>query len=83
MYDKCWKKQSNALRIHIKQRNRREICQRYISLAFLYTKLKRYTEAIDAWERIINVLASDFNITEGETIDWPKREIETPKQCLK
>lgn len=45
------------------------------SLAFLYDKLGSYKSAIDKWEKIIDVLASDYNITEGETIDWPKREI--------
>lgn len=45
------------------------------ALAFLYTKLKRYQDAIASWECILDVLASDYHLTSGETVDWPKREI--------
>ncbi len=45
------------------------------SLAFLYTKLGKYQKAIDMWQRILNVLASDWNITDGTQADWPRQEI--------
>ena len=45
------------------------------SLAFLYTKLGRKTEAIEAWQLIINTLASDFNDYDSETVEWAHREI--------
>ena len=45
------------------------------SLAFLYTKLGRKTEAIEAWQLIINTLASDFNDHDSETVEWAHREI--------
>ena len=45
------------------------------SLAFLYTKLGRKTEAIEAWQLIINTLASDFNDYDSETVKWAHREI--------
>ena len=38
-----------------------------------------YKAAIHANERIINYLASDFNVTDGEEIDSRKREIERLK----
>lgn len=50
------------------------------SLAFLHTKLGQYSEAIEAWERIIRVLASNHGIVESETVDWAKREIAQLKQ---
>lgn len=49
------------------------------SLAFLYTKLGRNREAIAAWQTILDVLASDYGTTEGETADWSRREIENLK----
>lgn len=45
------------------------------SLAFLYTKLGRKTEAIEAWQLIIDTLASDFNDYDSETVEWARREI--------
>lgn len=45
------------------------------SLAFLYEKIKQYDNAIKAWEMIIKILISEWKITDGETIDWPKREL--------
>lgn len=46
------------------------------SLAFLYTKLGRTADAISCWQRILDVLAADHNITDGETVDWAHREIQ-------
>jgi tetratricopeptide (TPR) repeat protein len=46
------------------------------ALAFLYDKLGRTAEAIDMWRTIIKGLEQDYHITEGETLDWPKRELE-------
>ena len=45
------------------------------SLAFLYTKLGRKSEAIETWQLIINTLASDFNDYDSETVEWARREI--------
>lgn len=45
------------------------------SLAFLYTKLGRKTEAIEAWQLIINTLASDYNEYDSETVEWARNEI--------
>lgn len=44
--------------------------------AFLFEKLGRYQEAISMWESVIDSLAKDYHITNGECVDWPKREIE-------
>ncbi len=52
------------------------------SLAFLYTKLGKYSEAIEAWERIISVLASDYDETESNDIDWAKSEIAKLKKRI-
>lgn len=45
------------------------------SLAFLYTKLGRKAEAVEAWKLIINVLASDHNDVDSETVKWAENEI--------
>ncbi len=45
------------------------------SLAFLYTKLGRKNEAIEAWQLIMNTLASDYNEYDGETVEWARNEI--------
>lgn len=47
--------------------------------AFLFDKLSRYDEAIEMWEIIIKSLADDYGIKDGETADWPKRELEKLK----
>jgi hypothetical protein len=52
------------------------------SLAFLYTKLKQHQKAIDIWQLILDVLASDWNTTDGETVNWPKSEIEKLKAMM-
>lgn len=49
------------------------------SLAFLYDKLHRYEKAIEMWEIILNSLRDDFNLIDGEEVNWPKREIEKLK----
>jgi len=46
------------------------------SLAFLYTKIGKYAEAIAMWERILQVMAEDYDTTNGENIRWPQNEIE-------
>ena len=43
--------------------------------AFLYEKLGRLSEAVQMWREILRGLAEDYHITNGETIDWPKREL--------
>jgi len=50
------------------------------ALAFLYEKLNRIDRAVEMWERIINALAEDYGIGDGETVDWAKREIERLKK---
>ncbi|MEA4833054.1 MAG: helix-turn-helix domain-containing protein [Oscillospiraceae bacterium] len=52
------------------------------SLAFLYAKLGQYQKAIDSWQCILDVLRSDYNTIEGETVEWPKQEIEKLKAKL-
>lgn len=45
------------------------------SLAFLRERQGNIRGAIDAWETILSVLASDWNKTDGEDVDWPRIEI--------
>ncbi len=45
------------------------------SLAFLYTKLGRKAEAVEAWRLIIDTLASDHHDHDSETVEWAHREI--------
>ena len=45
------------------------------SLALLYTKLGRKAEAIEAWQLIINTLASDYHDYDSKTVEWARREI--------
>ena len=45
------------------------------SLAFLYTKLKRKAEAMEAWQLIISTLASDYNDYDSESVKWAQDEI--------
>ena len=46
------------------------------SLAFLYTKLGRKNEAVQAWQLIIDTLASDYNDYDSETVRWAHNEIQ-------
>ena len=46
------------------------------SLAFMYERLKKREKTAEMWQRIIGVLASDWNITDGETVEWAKRELD-------
>lgn len=52
------------------------------SLAFLYAKLGKYQKTIDMWQRILDVLASDYGIVEGTQCDWPRKEIQKLKAKL-
>ena len=45
------------------------------ALSFMYTRQKRYRDAIDMWNQIILDLKQEHSITKGECIDWAKREI--------
>ncbi|MBQ4042441.1 MAG: helix-turn-helix transcriptional regulator [Clostridia bacterium] len=49
------------------------------SRAFLYEKLNQPNLAIRMWEQIIAALAEDYDIRNGETVDWARREIERLK----
>lgn len=53
------------------------------SMAFLFDKLGRYEDAIAQWERIIYAQKTYWDAAEGETLDWPRREIELLKQKIK
>lgn len=52
------------------------------SLAFLYTKLGKYQKANNMWQRIIDVQESDWGLTEGTQVDWPRNEIVKLKEKL-
>ncbi len=52
------------------------------SLAFLYKKLGRYAEAIQSWECILQVLAEDYGLTEGNDVEWVNSEIKQLKELL-
>ena len=45
------------------------------ALAFLRERQGDIRGAIDAWATILSVLASDWNKTDGEDVDWPRIEI--------
>ena len=46
------------------------------SLAFLYKKLGRYTEAKNEWEKIVETLIKEHNMSEDDNdVLWAKREI--------
>lgn len=45
------------------------------SLAFLYTKLERKAEAIEAWRLILDTLESDYHDYDSEDVKWAHREI--------
>ena len=45
------------------------------ALAFLRERQGNIRGAIDAWETVLSVLASDWNKTDGEDVDWPRIEI--------
>ena len=50
------------------------------SLAFLYKKLGRYTEAKNEWEKIVETLIKEHNMSEDDNdVLWAKREIEQLK----
>ncbi len=44
------------------------------SLAFLHERLGNRADAKAAWQTILDVLASDWDTIDGETVDWAKRE---------
>lgn len=45
------------------------------SLAFLYKKLGQFEEAMKSWECILQVLAEDYGLTEGNDVEWANSEI--------
>ena len=54
------------------------------SLAFLYKKLGRYTEAKQEWELIAETLATEYGMTEDDNdMQWPRREIAQLETLLK
>ena len=46
------------------------------SLAFLHERLGNREKAKTAWQTILDVLASDWNTTDGESVEWAKRELD-------
>lgn len=46
------------------------------AIAKIYEIKGDYKKAIEAFERYIQLLENEWNITEGETMDYPKRQIE-------
>ena len=50
------------------------------SLAFLYERIGKPNDAVRMWEQIIECLKRDYGITSGESVDWPKREIQRLKK---
>ena len=70
-YEKC-----------VKMQDAPHITDGLYSLAQVHEMLGDYKAAIHANERIINYLASDFNVTDGEEIDSRKREIKRLNKLL-
>jgi len=48
----------------------------------MYNNIGKYKKSIKMWELIIEILRDDWNTVEGETVDWPLREIEGLKKKL-
>lgn len=46
------------------------------SMAFLYSRLGKYEASIKEWERIIYAQKTYWKASEGEILEWPRREIE-------
>lgn len=64
------------------QKTPKRVLDMVYSLAFLYKKLGRYTEAIQSWECILQVLAEDYGLTEGNDVEWAKSEIKQLKDFV-
>lgn len=45
------------------------------ALAFLQERCSEIPAAIETWETVLKVLASDWGKTDGEDVDWPRIEI--------
>ena len=52
------------------------------SLAFLYKKLGRFEEAMKSGECILQVLAEDYGLTEGNDVEWANSEMKQLKELL-
>jgi Predicted transcriptional regulators len=52
------------------------------SQAFLYNELGEYQKSIEAWQTIMQVLAKDYDIIDGENVDWCVREIDNLRKKL-
>lgn len=51
-------------------------------IAHIYEIMGEYGKAIKGWEEVIELLAAEWQITEGESVDAPRREIERLKKML-
>ncbi len=52
-------------------------------IAHIYEIMGEYERAVEAWEELIRVLNTEWNISEGEAIDRPLREIGRLKELIK
>ncbi|HBY72333.1 MAG TPA: hypothetical protein DEG06_08835 [Lachnospiraceae bacterium] len=52
-------------------------------IAHIYEIMGEYEKAVEAWEELIRELKTEWNITEGEAIDRPVREIARLKELIK
>ena len=52
------------------------------SMAFLYKKLGHIEEAVKSWECILQVLKEDYGLTEGNDVEWAKRELEQLEELI-
>lgn len=50
-------------------------------IAHIYEIKKEYEKAIEAWQEVICQLKEEWNITEGEAVDRPNREIIRLREC--
>ena len=54
----------------------------YEAMAHLYEIMGNTAKAIDMWEKVCTLLETEWDIKIGETIDYPKREIERLKKVM-
>lgn len=60
---------------HFKTHDKPRPLDSLFHLAFMYNNLGKYKKAIEIWELILKYLKEDWDIAEGESVDWPLREI--------
>lgn len=60
---------------HFESQNKPRKLDGVYSQAFTYAEIGDYKNAIEAWETIIKVLNEDYNMIDGNDIDWANDEI--------